>query len=169
MSSPTRTHNQELALLFTAIAGLLSSRGANPYRVRAYRRAAEAMLNLSEDIRAIAERGELRTISGIGKELASKIEEFLRYGRIGTYEELKVPLPPDVKAWVHLPGFSEPLVHDLFYRLGMTTLDDLERLVRSRLLQTVPGTTLQMEEVLEGIQALRVRIGKGAGLADPCG
>ena len=149
--------NQHLASLLSAIANLLSAGGENPYRIRAYRRAADTVLQLTEDISLVARRGELRTIPGIGKELAAKVEEFLSSGTIRTYEELKTPLPSEVKLWVELPGFSEPLVHDLYFRLKITTLDDLERLVGSHLLRTVPGTILQTEEVLEAIQIQRQR------------
>jgi len=156
-TSLMNNHNQRLATLLSAIANLLSTGGENPYRIRAYRRAADSVLQLTEDISLVVQRGELRTIPGIGKELAAKVEEFLSSGSIRTYEELKSPLPLEVKAWVDLPGFSEPLVHDLYFRLKITTLDDLERLVCSHLLRTVPGTILQTEEVLEAIQTQRER------------
>ena len=152
--------NRQVATLFRSIANLLSSGGTNPYRVRAYRRAADSLLQLTEDISVVAQRGELQSIPGIGKELAAKVEEFLTHGRIQTYEELKTPLPEEVKTWVDLPGFSEPLVHDLYFRLKITTLDDLERLVRSQMLRTVPGTTLPTEAVLDAIRAERENINK---------
>lgn len=154
------SQNQQLAALLTAIANLLSTKGENQYRIRAYRRAAESVLQLNEDVSVVAQRGELRTIPGIGKDLSGKVEEFLSSGSIRTYEELKSPLPVEVMAWVDLPGFSEPLVHDLYFRLRITTLDDLEQLVRSHLIRTVPGTILQTEEVLHAIQAQRNKINK---------
>jgi DNA polymerase (family 10) len=149
------SQNQKLATLLTAIANLLASRGENQYRIRAYRRAAESVLQLTEDINAIAQRGELLTIPGIGKDLSSKIEEFLSSGSMRTYEELKSPLPLDVKTWVDLPGFSEPLVHDLYFRLRITTLEDLEQLVRSHLIRTLPGTIVHTEDVLQAIKVRR--------------
>lgn len=149
------SQNHKLATLLTAIANLLATRGENQYRIRAYRRAAESVLQLTEGINAIAQRGELLTIPGIGKDLSSKIEEFLSSGSMRTYEELKSPLPLDVKTWVDLPGFSEPLVHDLYFRLRITTLDDLEQLVRSHLIRTLPGTIVHTEEVLQAIQVRR--------------
>ncbi len=154
------SENQKLATLLTAIANLLSTKGENHYRIRAYRRAVESVLQLTENISVVAQRGELRSIPGIGKDLSSKIEEFLSCGSIRTYEELKSPLPSEVKAWVDLPGFSEPLVHDLFFRLRITTLDDLEQLVRSHLIRTLPGTILQTEDVLHAIQARREKTNK---------
>ena len=148
--------NHELATVFTSMATLLSSRGANPHRVKAYRRAADSLVTLEEDIAQIAQRGELQTISGIGKELSSKIQEFLMEGTFQAYEELKKPLPEDVRIWMKLPGFSEPVVHDLYFRFGITTLDDLEALVRSHLLRTLPSISHQStEDIIEAIQELK--------------
>ncbi len=146
---------QDLAVLFTSMAGLLASKGENPYKVKAYRRAADSLKALHEEIGILANRGELRTIPGIGKELASKIQEFLSTGRIRAYEELKTPLPESVREWVTLPGFSEPIVNDLYFRLGIRSLDDLEALASSHLLRTRPGITAPTEELLGAIQSLR--------------
>ena len=137
------------------MAGLLSGRETNPYRVRAYRKAAESLLALEEDITKIAQRGDLQSIPGVGKDLAAKIQEYVSTGRIQAYEELKTPLPEEVKSWMNFPGFSEHLVHDLYFRLGIQTLEDLERLVRSHLLRTVPGMVERTEEILEAIHRLR--------------
>ncbi|MEE8125411.1 MAG: helix-hairpin-helix domain-containing protein [Nitrospirales bacterium] len=147
---------QDLAVLFTSMAGLLASKGENPYKVKAYRRAADSLKALHEEIGILANRGELRTIPGIGKELASKIQEFLSTGRIRAYEELKTPLPESVREWVTLPGFSEPIVHHLFFRLGITTWEDLEALAQSHMLKTLPGFGERNEEILEAIRSRRV-------------
>ena len=85
-----------------------------------------------------------------------KIQEFLSTGRIRAYEELKTPLPDSVREWVTLPGFSEPIVHDLVFRLGITTWEDLEALAQSHLLQTLPGLGTRGEEILIAIQKKRV-------------
>ncbi len=143
-------------MLFVSMAGLLAARSENPYKVKAYQRAADSLRNLKEDVRAYADRGELRTIPGIGKELESKIQEFLASGRIRSYEKLKTPLPDTVREWVTLPGFSEPIVHDLYFRLGMTTWDDLESLAQSHLLQTLPGLGGRSEEILQAIREKRL-------------
>ena len=147
--------NQDLAALFTSLAGLLASRAENPYKVKAYQRAADSIRNLHEDLGSYAERGELRTIPGIGKELEMKVKEFLSTGRIRAYDELKTPLPDTVQEWINLPGFSEPIVHDLYFRLGMTTWDDLESLARSHLLQTLPGLGGRSDEILDAIRNKR--------------
>ena len=68
---------REIAALFTQMANLLDYRVENPFRIRAYRRAAQALEGLSEDIAGIAERNALQDVPGIGKDLAGKIQEYL--------------------------------------------------------------------------------------------
>ena len=93
---------------------LLATQRANPYRVRAYRNAADAILSVTGDLTDLAARHELQNIPGIGKDLAGKIEEFLSTGTIRAYEELRTPLPEEVAAWAALPGLSDALVSYVF-------------------------------------------------------
>lgn len=146
------TQNEQLAQVFQSIATLLAAQRANPYRIRAYRRAADSILALEEEVALVAQRHELEEIDGIGKDLAGKIREFLETGTIRTYEELKTPLPPEVKNWARLPGLHDSLVSYLYARLGIRTLDDLEQLVSSHLLRTVPGFTGSEDELLQAIR-----------------
>jgi DNA polymerase (family 10) len=147
--------NRCLAALFESIADSLAEQDANPHRIRAYRRAAASILNLHEDIAGVAQRGELQTIPGIGRELSAKIEEFLATGTVQPRDARATPLPPEIASWTSLPGLSEGLVRHLYGRLGIRTLDDLETLVRSHLLRTLPGVVIQEDELLAAIRARR--------------
>lgn len=147
------SHNQQVAAIFRSMAERLAAQRANPYRVRAYRKAADTIEALEKDIADLAARKELEDLEGVGRDLADKIEEFLRTGTIQTYEALRTPLPDAVKAWTQLPGLSESLVAYLYTRLHITTLADLERLVRSHMLRTVPGFSGSEERLLEAIAA----------------
>jgi DNA polymerase (family 10) len=150
-------HNQQLAALFRSIAELLAAQRANPYRVRAYRRGADALLALDEDVAEVARRNALEDIDGIGSDLSEKIEEFLRTGKILMLEALRMPLPEQVKAWAQLPGLSESLVAYLYSRLNIATLADLETLVRSHMLRTVPGFSGSEDILLQAIEDVRRR------------
>ncbi len=147
-----KENNQRLATIFRSMADLLSAQRANPYRVRAYRRAADALLAIDEDVATLVERQGLEEIDGIGADLAKKIEEFLETGIIRAYEELKTPLPMEVKSWASLPGLSESLVTYLYFRLGIRTLDDLEQITRSHLLRTLPSFSGSEERLLQAVQ-----------------
>ena len=151
ISPPQR--NRQVATIFRSIAEQLATQRANPYRVRAYRKAADTIEALVEDITDVASRQALEDIDGIGRDLADKIEEFLKTGTIQAYETLRTPLPEAVKDWTDLPGLSESLVAYLYTRLAITTLTDLEQLVRSHMLRTVPGFSGSEERLLEAIAA----------------
>jgi len=155
--------NRRLAGLFQSMADQLEARRENPHRIRAYRRAAESVLRLNDDIAAIARRGGLKDVSGIGKDLAAKIEEFLKTGAIQAYEQLHRPLPSAIAAWTSLPGLTDVAVQHLYFRLGIVTLDDLETLVRSHLLRTLPGVIVMEEELLTAIRILKAKV-KGEDL-----
>ncbi len=145
-------NNRQLATLFRSMADLLATQRANPYRVRAYRRAADALLAIEEDVAAVAQRHGLEDIDGVGKDLAGKVREFLETGTIRAYEELKTPLPPEVKDWSKLPGLSDSLVTYLYFRLGIRTLPDLEQLICSHLLRTMPGFEGSEERLLDAVR-----------------
>ena len=145
-------NNQDLATLFRSMADLLSAQRANPYRVRAYRHAADALLALEEDVEVVARRQGLEEIDGIGTDLAKKIEEFLETGKIRAYEELKTPLPDEVKSWATLPGLSDSHVSYLYFRLSIKTLPDLAQLIQSHLLRTLPSFSGSEEQLLQAIQ-----------------
>ena len=147
-----KQNNLQLATIFRSMADLLSAQRANPYRVRAYRRAADALLAIEEDVSTVADRQELEEIDGIGTDLAKKIEEFLTTGTIRAYEELKTPLPPEVLDWSTLPGLSDSLVTYLYFRLGIRTLSDLEQLLRSHLIRTLPNFSGAEEQLLEAVR-----------------
>ena len=105
----------------------------------------------------MAQRHALEEIEGIGRDLSEKIQEFLRTGKIALLETLRIPLPEHIREWAGLPGLSESLVAYLHSRLNIGTLADLEQLVRSRMLRTVPGFSGSDEDLLTAIEDLRRR------------
>jgi DNA polymerase (family X) len=149
--------NRLLAEVFQAMANLLATQRANPYRVRSYRKAAETIISLEEDVADILKRKELDLIPGVGRHLAGKIQEYLETGTIRSYEELKSPLPEEVSDWASLPGMSESIVGYLYFRLGIRTLTDLDTLVRSHLMRTMPGFTGPEDALLQAIHMRRQR------------
>ena len=150
--------NQALTTIFRSMAGYLAAQGANPHRVRAYRRAADTLAELSEPVEEIARRGGLQDIPGIGRELSAKIQEFITTGSIQSYEALNTPVPKEVAGWVTLPGLSPAIVQYVYFRLGIRTLSDLETLVRSHMLQTIPGVTAPDDQILHAIRKLSEKL-----------
>src|SRR5207253_5262178 len=96
--------NLEVAFIFNQIADLLEIQGANPFRVRAYRRAATNIEGLADNIETLAANGTLRNVPGIGEDLASKIAEYIRTGKIEFHENLKQEIPPGLAKMVEIPS-----------------------------------------------------------------
>ena len=147
--------------IFTEIADLLEIKGDNPYRIRAYRRAARALKRFPENIRRLWERGELQTIPGIGKELAGKISEILTGGTCQYLEELYQEVPPGLLEFLALPGVGPKTIRTFHSQLGIISLAELEKAARKGELRQLPGLGAKTElKILQGIQAYKARRGE---------
>ncbi|MDR7561807.1 MAG: DNA polymerase/3'-5' exonuclease PolX [Armatimonadota bacterium] len=148
--------NREIAAMFNDIADMLEIKGESPFRITAYRRAARALEGLTEDVAAIAARGELEEIPGIGKGIAEKIREYLETGTCKYYEELKAQLPPGLTTLMSVPEVGPKTALLLYQKLGITTIDQLEQAAREGRIRTLPRMGAKTEEnILKGIALLR--------------
>jgi DNA polymerase (family 10) len=148
--------NAEIAALFSEIADFLEIKGENPFRVRAYRRAAQAMEGLAEDVAAVADRGELLEIPGIGKDLAGKIQEFLQCGAVEYLEGLRREIPVGVVELMRIHGVGPKTAKLLYEQVGVDSVEKLEELAKEHKLAGVPGIQAKTEEnILKGIAVWR--------------
>src|SRR5688572_16671174 len=88
--------NKELAEVFSSIADILEIKGEIVYKVLAYRRAAETLLEYGHDVNEVWREGGvkgLRTIPGVGEAIADKINELLSTGKLEFYEKLQKEVP----------------------------------------------------------------------------
>lgn len=122
--------NQHVSDIFRDIAGLLELRDDDPFRVRSYRRAAQTIENLGESLRAIARRNELEHIPGIGKMLASAIQELLENGRLRHYENLKTTVPESLLPLLRLSSLSSAQLQTLWRTHNITSISQLAQAVR---------------------------------------
>jgi DNA polymerase (family 10) len=147
--------NQEIARIFNEIADILEIKGENPFRIRAYRRAAQNIDGLPRDIASLSEE-ELLGIPGIGQDLAGKVREYINTGTIGTYEELKREIPEGLTLLLTVPGLGPKTAKLLYERLKIKDIEDLERLAREHKLRGLPGIKEKTEEnILKGIEMLK--------------
>ncbi|HEX7629730.1 MAG TPA: DNA polymerase/3'-5' exonuclease PolX [Candidatus Methylomirabilis sp.] len=148
--------NAEIAALFSEIADFLEIKGENPFRVRAYRRAAQTMEGLAEDIAAVADRGGLLEIPGIGKDLAGKIQEFLQSGAVEYLEGLRREIPAGVVELMHIHSVGPKTAKLLYEQVGVDSVEKLEELAKEHKLAGVPGIQAKTEEnILKGIAVWR--------------
>jgi DNA polymerase (family 10) len=123
--------NFEVARIFYDIASLLEVRDESRFRIRAWQRAAQTLEALSEDVTAVAARGALRSLPGIGKEIAARIEEYLATGRLELLDRLRENLPPDFLSLLEVRGLGPRTARALWELLGIDTVERLEEACRS--------------------------------------
>jgi DNA polymerase (family X) len=138
--------NREVAQLLDNIARLMTIKGDDPYRVRAYANASHAIELEPEDIEVLHRTGRLREIPGVGESLAAKIAEYLETGELASYEDLKREFLVEAPELLELPSVGPSRARMLFDRLGITNLEELREAARAHRLQELPGFGKTLEE-----------------------
>ena len=140
-------HNQDIAAVFDEMADLLELRQDNPFRIRAYRRAAQTVRGQSRELRdAVAEGRDLKKLPGIGEDLAAKIVEILETGRCAALEKLRKQVPPGLEDLLHLPGLGPARVRQLRKELRITSLAGLRSAIAKGKLQQLKGFGPKLEQ-----------------------
>jgi DNA polymerase (family 10) len=135
----TYVENIQVALLLQEMATLLDLADENPFKTRAYRRAAKSIQNLPQDIRSLHRQDALRQIPGVGAAIASNIDEWLRTGTISQYEELKGRFPAGLLEVSRVPGVGIKTARLLHQELGISSMKDLAEALAQGKLQGVAG------------------------------
>ena len=148
--------NLEIATIFNRIGDLLEIQGANPFRVRAYRRAAASLEGMTDNIEAVISRDAVREIPGIGEDLAAKIGEYISTGKISFYDELKKEVPLGLLKLVAVPSVGPKTAKDIYDRFQVQSVDELEALCRDGKLLGVPGFKQKtIDNIIRGIEILK--------------
>jgi len=138
---PSILGNEEVAELLDEIASLLEHKEANPFRTRAYARAADTVRALDEPIAEILRREGvegLEMLPAIGDALARLIEQLVRTGHVALLDTLRSEASP-IEVLMSVPGIGPVLARRIEDRLGITSLHDLEAAAHDGRLEQVPG------------------------------
>jgi DNA polymerase (family 10) len=158
--------NQELANIFRTIADLLEIKGENIYKILAYRKAADSLSNLGQDVNEIWKQDKLTEVDGVGKAIAEKIDELLTTGHLEFLDKLEAEVPAGLAEELKVPDLGPKKVALFWKELGITSLSELESAARAGKLRTLPGMGDKSEaKIIAGIEALgrrsnRIPIGK---------
>ena len=151
--------NLDMARIFDEIADIFEVKGENPFKIRAYRRAARTIESLTQDLKVIAERGginELKKIPGVGDAIAKKILEIAETGDCKKHIELKQEVPSGVLELLAIPRVGPKTIAKVHDELGICSIADLEEAARSHKLKKLPGLGAKVEEnILKGIAQYR--------------
>src|SRR5579863_10410688 len=131
--------NDDIAAVFNGIGDLLEIKGESRFRVNAYRDAARHLEEVGEDLNVVAAEGRLRSISGVGDAIATKIEELVKTGKLEYYERLKAEVPETLIDLLHIPGLGPRKVKLLYDSLGVRDLAGLRQALAAGQVASLPG------------------------------
>jgi DNA polymerase (family 10) len=119
-------HNNEIAEMFSRLAELLEIQGANPFRIRAYRKAAQTIESLPHSLTSmLAEGADLSDLPGIGEDLSGKIQEIVDTGHLSLLDQVSSQLPGQLTELAKIPGLGPKRVKTLYDQLGIQDLKGL--------------------------------------------
>jgi DNA polymerase (family 10) len=148
--------NQSIAQKFHRMAALMEIRGDDPFRLRSYRNAAEAIEVWPTALKEIAEKegaAGLQTIPGVGKAIAGKVLELLGTGTFRAWDKLTSETPETVIDLLEVPGIGPKTAALLHTRFEVSSINELKMFVANGGLDLVDGigprTAEKIKESLE--------------------
>jgi DNA polymerase (family X) len=149
-------NNEAIARRFYRLAALMEIRGDDPFRLRSYRNAAEALETWPTPLKQIAKDEGivgLQAIPGVGKAIAQKIIDLLDRGTFDAWERLTAETPETVLDLLELPGVGPKTAAMLHQKFKVSSLKELKKFVAGGGLDVVDGigpkTAERIKESLE--------------------
>ncbi len=157
--------NIAIARMLDETAALLEIDSADPFRVRSYRRAAEAVEQQTVQLETLttpeADPKALLNIPGIGKGMAANIRDIVATGSIPLRDELLTRYRPTMLEMLRLPGMGPKTVAMLFSALNVSNIDELEAAARRGDLLTLPRMGQKFtDKLLKGIEDHRKNVSR---------
>ncbi len=131
--------NSEIADRLDAFAALLELSDANPYTVRAYRRASESVRGAALPVAELVAAGRARQLRGIGPGIEARLAELVATGEIAELRELERELAPDLVGLGRYLGLTARRSVELARHLGVRTADEFRAAAAAGRLRTAPG------------------------------
>ena len=143
--------NREIAARLREIADLLREQKANPFRVNAYRHAADTLDSLGQDIAALIQAGGIKgliALPAIGEGIARSIYEYVATGRMSRLDSLRGASDPE-SLFRSIPTVGPRLAARLHEQLHVDSLEALEAAVHDGRLAEVEGLGSKRREAIE--------------------
>jgi DNA polymerase (family 10) len=149
----SRVTNKDAADVLFNVATILELAEDNPYRVRAYRRAARLLLGSREDVRLKLTPEKELDLPGLGPRLRKKLGELLSNGHMRFYVELCADLPGEVSNLMQIPGVGPKTALRLNEELGLATAADVYAAAQQGRIRQLYGFGQKRErQLLEGAE-----------------
>ena len=150
--------NTEIAKLFYEIADILDYLKVQ-WKPRAYRKAAQNIESIGEDLNEIYKKEGLKglkNIPSIGEGIAKKIVEFIEKGKITEYEELKDKVPKHFLELINIPSLGVKKAEILNKKLGIENVNDLKKALKQHKIKDLEGFGVISEEnILKGLNIFK--------------
>lgn len=164
--------NAQVANILYEIADLLEIQNVQ-WKPQAYRKAAQSIENLSDDIEEVIKERKIRDVPGVGEAIAEKIMEIVKTGKLHYLEELRKAVPIKVAELSKIEGMGPKTLQLLYKKLKVKNLQDLKKAAEAGKIQKIPGMGAKKEaQILLGVQRLekapasRFPLGQVAPLAE---
>lgn len=152
--------NSTVARRLEEVAALLEEQGANPFRILAYRHAADVIRRERRPVTEIIAKegvGGLRELPGIGESLSRSVRDLVETGRLPMLERLRGETDP-VTLLSSVAGVGHVTADRLHHDLGIGTLEELEAAAHDGRLSEIPG--MGPKRIAGIIDSLGARLGR---------
>ncbi|HEX3107754.1 MAG TPA: helix-hairpin-helix domain-containing protein, partial [Thermoanaerobaculia bacterium] len=147
-----------IARTLDEIAKYVELSDPNPFRARAFEKAARAIEKLDQDIEQLVARNELTSVDGIGKAIGPIVSELVTTGRSRYLEELREQYPPGIFSLLRIPSLGLKKIGILYSTLGVSNLEELEAAARDGRIAKLKGFGPKTQEkILENIETAKTR------------
>jgi DNA polymerase (family 10) len=144
--------NKDVAGFLEEIGVLLRLAGENDFKAIAFDRAARTIESMDNPIGKYVANGEVTSISGIGKSIATDIYSLFETGEIPVLTELKQTVPAGLIKWLDISGLGPKSVYKIHHALGITELEELKKACEDGSVAALPGLGAKSaEKILKSI------------------
>ena len=141
--------NKAIAGLLYETADLLEIDNQDPFRIRSYRRAAEAVESLDQQVsQLITEPKKLLEVPGIGKGMLANLQDLLQQGQIGIHTELIKKYRPSMLELLKIQGLGPKTIALIWSAYQVADLEGVEKLAREGKIRTLPRMGEKHEQKL---------------------
>jgi len=172
MKMNKKMSNQEIARLLKGMAAVYQIKGDQQFRVKAYEEAAASVEHATSAIKDLWDDNKLETLSGVGKSIASYLDELFRTGKVKHFKDIMGEFPPAMFEFLKIPGVGAKTAYKLTKELKITSskkaINRLKKAAKAGAISQIEGFAEGSEKaILEGLGEIGKRGKEGQRMILP--